>query len=997
MCCVEAMSSSYSSTAPAVKPVWNVHLVESWRDRGKPPWSSIRAARAAATPGSVILVVLGSQAAAGRDKDVEELRRKADLDEEDVVECFHSFQDGEKGDSVKGMFTGVAHGGGPGIEGKKVVVTNRALWVPRGTLVHSVQVLKLPLPEICGVFLDQLNRMANRKQAEAGEDGLRLSVNLHLSGSAQMAKFNAPLVKWMEKSWMSNRIPNALRVQIKKGGSNIGKPALGREAPWFRQQSQAQLQQQQQQQQQQQRQQQQQQQQPKYESAEHRKIENMRQKDHGAFRLAFPFETDLEVPPGFSFMEKALSHGEVREVVRVYNQLLSQGPPATIDPGVPPLVQSTQLKNSRMIQATMPAYIFARLFGVPEDLADDPRFAVGGYGSGGGGGGGVWGDSRGGREGGSDRGGGDMWGRPKYFHEERAEEGFGFLMSRDLHPPVPVDEREFAGKFDQGRVERRVERRSFERGEEFLGRPNQGWHFNDEGLQFEERRRHFETEQETGEFLARPREIFQESLPPPQEERERRRSFNDGGQLEPRWDHHETPQPPPQLQAPPPSRFQEDLSQEDLRSTMLSRQQQQHQFERETVGKSVFSPDRLQPLDSHLRRTGQELRITIEGGERRPTDIFGGSGSGGGGGGGGGGSGGGDGDGDGDDGSGDTKGDYTSREQEQPPAGAGAPAPPPLSWPQPASSASGPARTLTSHFYDIARRKGMGTAYGGDMMLAWRVCGHSEATLADLVSEACGAGGNKNQLRMALMREIYGIPADEIPKEVNVNEVVDETANYFMPGDVIVVSGGASTSSASSAQSMRKERREKEAFGSWKNSVTGRTVCHPDPGPSAFRRRSPPAKRRREPSPPWSRAPGPVPPPRSSLPAAPRLPPFEVAPTRPFVNDLLLDGGCASLEKAQFHWTPLVQFTTARLSARARVASHELPAVTAVVQRLMSHTKLSRPALEALRDAHGPEGVEMVVSESLEPFRSALQSMEGELTTEMVTRLVVDFISGRPP
>ncbi len=127
--------------------------------------------------------------------------------------------------------------------------------------------------------------------------------------------------------------------------------------------------------------------------------------------------------------------------------------------------------------------------------------------------------------------------------------------------------------------------------------------------------------------------------------------------------------------------------------------------------------------------------------------------------------------------------------------------------------------------------------------------------------------------------------------------------------------------------------------------------------------------------------------------------------SRPSASDLLLDGGRATLEDAQFHWTPLSVFTNARLqrgipgrsgTGGVRLSRGEMPAVTAVVQRLMSHTKLSRPALEGLLRTRGLEAVEEAVADNLEPYRSALEAMEGGLTQEFVVGLVADFVAGRP-
>ena len=1041
------------------RPNWTVKLLDTWRERNSAPWSDIRKATDSVPEGSVVVVVFGSQAPT-RQRDVKELKSKT---EAGVTEWWADYKDDEKGSVVKG-YSGKVE--------TKVLATNRPLWMPKRIKVHAVFVLKVPIKDRCTLFLEQLDRMANKKQEEtSAEGGGKVSVTVYLNNNSP---YNVPVATWMDKSWMSHRIPKELRRQLKEqksggqqtssfsgkkrpsssGGADIIEVSSGGDGS----------------------------------NRDEVNKAKIRRKDESTFREMFPFERDLEIPPCFAMMANVLLPDEVRAVVFEFNRLSREGPPAAIDITIPPLVNSVRLRQSRLAQAIMPAYIFARLFGVPEDMASDPRFVVG---DGGGGGVGLFG-SRPVEVGdlanlNAQGGGGDLWRgediynegvggggdlrnfvsggvrdarellsrpNPRYggggggdFNEPMVQAPFpgeeigdsGFRLEfgpgpQDEFVPRQMQQRQdiaprqdFAPPQDFGPQQdfaplqefepRQVPRQEFD----FLGeRGGGGGGGGGRGMQWGEREPPQEHQDQgfgPGDF--RPRGMDSRSDP----------SFEGGPPL--MDDGRGPPQPP----APPPT--------------------------------SVFSAERLQPLESHLRETGQDLKITIEGRmsppRPRPHELA------------------------------PPPQHRPAQEWKMPPRGE--PEKRPLSPPRRQPPPPGPplaASSLSAHFHDVARRKDMPPIYGGDMMLAWRVGGHSEATLARMLDKG-GLRKTKNELRMALMKEMYGSSVEDIPREVNINEVVDETANYFFakggepapppmergpppprqqeplpprqqqgpppqsqvrfrspprqsqqqprpvpppvsrgrspspprqrsfqprgrsrsrspppprrnsPPRASAPAGaggtqgwasefsGRSANSSSSRPSNGNSVNFKSGFGTWKS--------YDDPPPSSRRSGEPsrplpaPISTRRSPSPPGRQLYSSDTDRKSS------------SSSRPSASDLLLDGGRATLEDAQFHWTPLSVFTNARLqrgipgrsgTGGVRLSRGEMPAVTAVVQRLMSHTKLSRPALEGLLRTRGLEAVEEAVADNLEPYRSALEAMEGGLTQEFVVGLVADFVAGRP-
>ncbi len=992
--------SSYSGKAPAIKPMWTVHMLDTWRERNKEPWSLIRKAHQDAKPDVTTIVILGSQAKTFQ-QDVKEIKDKASIN--DVHELLYAFDKNIKGDELKSYSSDFS---------SHVCVTNRPMWLLKKGFIGSIHVIKLPWSETCEAFLEQLNRMANRAQEKQGAE-LKLEVHIYLN--AGRPSFSLPLLQWMNKSWMSNRIPKDLRKeqydlrgtiqQQKKNNSQQGwqmEQSKGNSGQGF--EGFAHLEQQQQQV-------------PQQADSDDAKMERMKRQDEIAFRNYFPFDMSLEIPPCFAVMAKCLTVDDIQVVVQEYNCLLRRGPPPVIDLGQPPVVNSSKCRNSRLMQSMLPAYIFARLFGVPQDMTNDPRFV----------------NSQ------------DNWDEQQ---QQQPPGGNGFrppslIDMPDIAPPQNFVPRDGSGD-GGGNYGREQEgfgnfaRNDFRDAREMLSRPRQFGPLGGEGFGGASN--------------------FGGPMGPQEERRFQDQSFGAGAAGDNAFQNKSRPDQPPPKKT------------------------------------SVFSSERLQPVESHLKESGHDLKITI---------------------------------------------DQDSVGKKADPA----PAAPVQQAAASKDEDDSPADSLSAHFHKFARRRGLSKLYGGDMMLAWRVCGHTEATLARVVS-----GGdfddNKNKLRMALMKEVYGASVDDIPKEVNVNEVIDETVSYFMPEGKIVIKNpekkeqGGNTERKRSPPPMTEAPSDKRRSLEPARSTMAETskvwnappqpqfqqqggaglLPNPNMGPGLLstpinlqpqslpppqpyaqpepeshhrpqlnftsrperyhapvpRQPSPPRRGysppRRQPVPPHQAAPlgrfdspprhqpGPPPPERGfspprrqqspprrydssqsqRMPSPPRryeqrrpdspprerITPFHSVPapfapaeqrrmepgpvppppvmnkwTRSFSGDpeLLLDGGKVTLEDAQMHWTPLRYFSNERLIRRTRLSRSETPTVTAVIQRLMSHTKLSRDALGGLMRTQGSSVVKDAVKDNLEPYRSALEAMQGGLTTDFVVQLVVDYVAGASP
>lgn len=87
--------------------------------------------------------------------------------------------------------------------------------------------------------------------------------------------------------------------------------------------------------------------------------------------------------------------------------------------------------------------------------------------------------------------------------------------------------------------------------------------------------------------------------------------------------------------------------------------------------------------------------------------------------------------------------------------------------------------TLLSHFNQSQMLKGRPVVWGSNMMLTWRLTGHNEDTLRALCRKVDPK--DQNELRIALMKEIMLVQSKDVPANVNISEVVDETVEYFLP------------------------------------------------------------------------------------------------------------------------------------------------------------------------------------------------------------------------
>ncbi|CAM6053412.1 unnamed protein product [Sphagnum tenellum] len=87
--------------------------------------------------------------------------------------------------------------------------------------------------------------------------------------------------------------------------------------------------------------------------------------------------------------------------------------------------------------------------------------------------------------------------------------------------------------------------------------------------------------------------------------------------------------------------------------------------------------------------------------------------------------------------------------------------------------------SLSAYFRVAARRRGFDPVYGADLMLMWRLAAHNESTLKALVEQEAPPL-TKNKLVLLFMRELSSVSPNEIPETIGVNDVVDETANFFL-------------------------------------------------------------------------------------------------------------------------------------------------------------------------------------------------------------------------
>ena len=87
--------------------------------------------------------------------------------------------------------------------------------------------------------------------------------------------------------------------------------------------------------------------------------------------------------------------------------------------------------------------------------------------------------------------------------------------------------------------------------------------------------------------------------------------------------------------------------------------------------------------------------------------------------------------------------------------------------------------SLEEHFEKCQAKYGRPGTVAADMMATWRIAGHNEATLRNLCREKLP--NNQNILKLLLMKELDSITA--MPETHSLTEVIDETAEYFLPSE----------------------------------------------------------------------------------------------------------------------------------------------------------------------------------------------------------------------
>jgi hypothetical protein len=108
-----------------------------------------------------------------------------------------------------------------------------------------------------------------------------------------------------------------------------------------------------------------------------------------------------------------------------------------------------------------------------------------------------------------------------------------------------------------------------------------------------------------------------------------------------------------------------------------------------------------------------------------------------------------------------------------------------------------PKKSILAHFTEKLQQKGKHSQHAEDMVLTWRLAGHTEETLKALFFSANPK--NEVQLRLALVKELAHVAAGQIPVALNVSELLDLTVSFFMPPPQSVVPASAAISSFTSS------------------------------------------------------------------------------------------------------------------------------------------------------------------------------------------------------
>ena len=96
-----------------------------------------------------------------------------------------------------------------------------------------------------------------------------------------------------------------------------------------------------------------------------------------------------------------------------------------------------------------------------------------------------------------------------------------------------------------------------------------------------------------------------------------------------------------------------------------------------------------------------------------------------------------------------------------------------------------PSKTMLAFYYDRLLAKGRSTDLSDEMVHTWRLAGHNQATIFDMIKK--NRTPNRTRLRLELVKELGKASVASLPISVNISELLDETVDYFMPEDRVKI------------------------------------------------------------------------------------------------------------------------------------------------------------------------------------------------------------------
>ena len=92
---------------------------------------------------------------------------------------------------------------------------------------------------------------------------------------------------------------------------------------------------------------------------------------------------------------------------------------------------------------------------------------------------------------------------------------------------------------------------------------------------------------------------------------------------------------------------------------------------------------------------------------------------------------------------------------------------------------------MLAFYYDRLSAKGRPTDLSDEMVHTWRLAGHNQASIFNLIKK--NRIQNRTRLRLELVKELGKASVASLPISVNISELLDETVDYFMPEDRVKI------------------------------------------------------------------------------------------------------------------------------------------------------------------------------------------------------------------